>query len=405
MPKITKRLVDGLIPNPDGSELQVWDSELRGFGIRVRPSGVASYFIYYRNADGTQRKLTLGRVGALTPDEARGHAKLRLSEQFMGGDPSAERRKLRTSMTVAELCDRYLEESRHRVKPSTHKMDVSRINRHVKPLIGHKRVATLGVEDVLRMQADIIAGKTSAPRNGRGGETTGGKGVAGRTVGMLGTILEHARQLKLVTENVARGVKKAPDGKATRFLSFDELSRLGVAIRSARELEGNAAGLAALEFLLLTGCRRMEALALPLAWVDASAQCLRLKDSKSGYQVRPVGKPALDVIASIEHRNGWVFPSSKGDGHYVGLPKLLTRLCLSASIEPPINPHVLRHTFASVAAAMGYSELTIAGLLGHSRGGVTARYSHLPDAALISAADAVAERVRLTLEGTRPGEN
>lgn len=398
MPKITKRLVDGLVPNADGSELQVWDSELRGFGIRMRPSGVASYFIYYRNADGTQRKLTLGRVGTQTPDEARRIAKVRLSEQLTGGDPSAERRKLRTSMTVAELCDRYLEASRHRVKPSTHKMDLSRISRHVKPLIGHKRVASLGVEDVLRMQADIIAGKSSAPRDGRGGETKGGKGVAGRTVGMLGTILEHARQLKLVNENVARGVKKAPDGKGTKYLSLDEISRLGKAIQSARDVEGNIAGLAALEFLLLTGCRRMEALALPVAWVDATAQCLRLQDSKSGYQVRPIGKPALDVIASVEHRSGWVFPSAKGDGHYVGLPKLLARLCRSAGIEP-ISPHVLRHTFASVAASMGYSELTIAGLLGHSRGGVTARYSHLPDAALISAADAVALRIRTALDG------
>ncbi|MFN4140542.1 tyrosine-type recombinase/integrase [Aestuariivirga sp.] len=398
MPKITKRLVDGLRPPPDGRELQVWDSEIKGFGLRLMPSGVGSYFVFYRNAEGRQRKLTLGRVGALTPDEARDLARLRLSEKLRGGDPSAERRKVRSSITVAELCDRYLEYSRHRVKVSTHKMDVSRIERHVKPLIGHHRVASLTAEDVLRMQSDIIAGKTGAPRAGRGGRTTGGKAAAGRTVGMLGSILEYARQLKLVTENVARGVKKPPEGKVTRFLSFGEIARLGAAIRNAREVEGNASGLAAVEFLLMTGCRRMEALALPVEWVDASAKCLRLQDSKSGYQVRPIGAPALSVIASVEHRNGWVFPAVRGEGHFVGLPKVLGRLCRSAGIEP-ISPHVLRHTFASVAAGMSYSELTIAGLLGHSRGGITARYSHVPDAALVSAADAVAQRIRLALNG------
>ncbi|MFO0911315.1 MAG: tyrosine-type recombinase/integrase [Pirellulales bacterium] len=398
MPKITKKLIDSLRPSADGSELQVWDSEIRGFGVRVMPSGVASYFVFYRNADGRQRKLTLGRVGSLTPDEARVLARLRMSETLKGEDPSADRRKARSSTTVSELCDLYLADSRNRVKSSTHLVDRSRIERHVKPLIGRHRVASLTAQDVVSMQSDIIAGKTEAPREGRGGRTTGGSAVAGRTVGMLVSILEFARQLGLVAENVARGVKKPPDRKVTRFLSFEEITRLGTAISEVERLDYEPISAGVVKFLLLTGCRRMEALSLPLAWVDAPARCLRLQDSKSGYQIRPIGTPALKVIEAIEHRNGWVFPSAKGNGHFVGLPKVLDRLCRSAGIDP-ISPHVLRHTFASVAAEMGYSELTIAGLLGHSLGGVTARYSHVPDAALVSAADAVAERIKSALDG------
>ena len=169
MPKITKKLVDSLRPPTDPREVQVWDSEIKGFGVRVMPSGVASYFIFYRNADGRQRKLTLGRVGTLTPDEARELARSRLSDRFKGADPSADRHKAKKSTTVSELCDLYVADAAHRIKASTLKVDKSRIERHVKPLIGRLRVASLKAEDVLRLQAHIIAGKTEAPRKGRGG--------------------------------------------------------------------------------------------------------------------------------------------------------------------------------------------------------------------------------------------
>ena len=63
----------------------------------------------------------------------------------------------------------------------------------------------------------------------------------------------------------------------------------------------------------------------------------------------------------------WVFPADRGDGHFIGLPKVLARMCRAAGLKP-ITPHVLRHTFACVAAEIGFSELTIAGLLGHAAG-------------------------------------
>jgi integrase len=108
----------------------------------------------------------------------------------------------------------------------------------------------------------------------------------------------------------------------------------------------------------------------------------------------------LELIASQPPRNDcpWVFPASHGDGHIVGLPKILRRVCAKAGLNG-VTVHVLRHSFAATAAAMGFSELTIAGLLGHSVPGITARYAHVPDSALTAAADRVAERIAAALEG------
>ena len=70
MAKITKRSVDALEPQA-GRDVFGWDSELRGFGIRVKPSGVKTFLIQYRNAGGRTRRLVLGRYGALAPEVAR----------------------------------------------------------------------------------------------------------------------------------------------------------------------------------------------------------------------------------------------------------------------------------------------------------------------------------------------
>ncbi|TXM93553.1 site-specific integrase [Methylobacterium sp. WL116] len=387
MPKITKRLVDAIEPDPT-REVQVWDSELKGFGVRVQPSGVASYFVFYRTEEGRQRKLTLARVGAVTPEEARRAAREKLGASTKGEDPSADRRRIRHAVTVAELCDLYLEDAKGRVKASTLAMDRSRIDRHVKPLLGARRVPVLTSDDVEAMHRDIAAGKTAAARAGIGGITTGGKGVAARTVGMLGTILEFAKRKKIITANPARGVQRAPDGKQRRFLSAAEIRRLGAAMREAENQGETAVGIAAVRFLLLTGCRRMEALALPRAWLDEEHNCIRFGDTKSGAQLRPIGKAAFAALPALT-ASPWAFPGERGAGHFVGLPKVLDRLCERASLQG-VTLHVLRHTFAATAAGMGYSELTIAGLLGHRVPGVTARYAHVPDAALVAAADRVA---------------
>lgn len=220
-------------------------------------------------------------------------------------------------------------------------------------------------------------------------------------MGMLGTILEYARtSLKIMKENPARGVKKPPDRKQRRFLNIKEITKLGQTMREAGIAGENATALAAIRLLLLTGLRRMEALALRHSSVDGPARCIRFEDSKSGSQLRPIGTEPVKLIEAqpVDDACPWVFPTSHGDGHFVGLPKVLERICARAGLEG-VTIHVLRHSFAATAAEMGYSELTIAGLLGHSVPGITARYAHVPNSALVAAADRVASRIAMALDG------
>ncbi len=147
----------------------VWDAgdgALKGFGIRMKPSGAASYFVQYRNKEGRTRRLVIGKIGTLAPDEARRLAGDALRAAAKGGDPSAERHAVRGAITVADLCELYLADAKSRIKASTWVMDRSRIETHVKPLIGRLTVRGLTAADIERMKADIIAGKTARPRNG-----------------------------------------------------------------------------------------------------------------------------------------------------------------------------------------------------------------------------------------------
>jgi integrase len=411
VPKITKRAVDALRPDRNGKDIFHWDAgdgALKGFGIRVKPSGAASYLVQYRNKEGRTRRQVIGKIGTLTPDEARSLASDALRVVAKGGDPSAERHAVRGAMTVSELCDWYVVGSKSRIKASTWAANVSRIETHVKPLIGRLTVRSLTSGDIERMGASIIAGKTARPRKaeGRGGVATGGAGVAARTLGMVVTILEFARKsLKLIKENPARGVIKPPDRKQRRFLAIEEIAKLGQAIRETEDKGGNAQALAAIRLLLLTGLRRMECLTLRRSLVDGRAGCIRFEDTKTGAQLRPIGKRALELISAQPVRDGgrWVFPASHGDGHLIGLPKILRRICSKAGLSG-VTIHVLRHSFAATAAEMGFSELTIAGLLGHSVPGITARYAHVPDSALIAAADRIAFRIASALDGRTDAE-
>src|SRR5262249_42772090 len=158
--------------------------------------------------------------------------------------------------------------------------------------------------------------------------------------------------------------------KQRRFLSLAELSVLGLAMREEAE---TSTGAAIIRILLMTGLRRTEALGLRWTWVDGKSRCIRFEDTKSGPQLRPIGAAAVSLLARRQQPaddGEWVFPAERGGGHFVGLPKVLGRVCARGGLQG-VSVHVLRHTFAAVAAEMGFSELTIAGLLGHTLPSVT----------------------------------
>ena len=407
MAKIMKRSVDALQPEPDRDVFK-WDTELRGFGVRVKPSGVKSYLVQYRNAEGRTRRLVLGKHGALTPETARDIARKKLTAVAEGEDPSAERHAARTGMTVSEVCDWYLEQAetgrilgrnRRPIKASTLHMDRSRIETHIKPLLGSRAVSGLTLRDVEGMQADIAAGKSARGRKGRGGRTTGGSGVASRTIGTLRGLLGHAARLKIIIANPAEGVRQLAGERRQRRLSDDELRHLGQVMREAASEGEHPTGLATIRLMLLTGFRRMEALGLERHWFGRKEHCIRFPETKSGAQIRVLGEAAMDCLEALPDREGsaFIFPADWGDGHFIGVVRVLGRVCARAKLKD-VTPHVLRHTFASVAGDLGFSELTIAGLLGHSARGVTQGYVHL-DTALVVAADHVSAEIAQMLDG------
>lgn len=407
MGKLTKRAVEALNA-PDGRETFAWDNELRGFGVRVKATGGKTYFVQYRNTEGRTRRLVLGKHGALTTEQARGMARQKLAAAARGEDPSQERRTLRQGMTVGEICDWYLEHARsgrilgrrrRPIKPSTLDMDESRIDTHIRPLLGSRSIKGLTLWDIEGMQAAIVAGKTAKNRTGRGGVTTGGPGVASRAVGTLRSILGHAMRLGMIEKNPAAGVRLVASMPKSRSLRCAELKLLGQAMREAAADGEHPGGLAAIRLALLTGFRRMEVLSMHHRWVYGPEGYVRFPDTKTGPQIRTIGSAAARCIADQPLRPGspYVFPADWGEGHFIGVVRVFERVCERAGITGA-TLHTLRHTFASVAGNLNFSELTIKGLLGHAPRGVTQGYVHL-DVALVVAAERVSSQMEALLDG------
>lgn len=238
MPKITKRFVDSV--HADGSDQVFWDTEVRRFGLRVLPSGVKTFVLQYRNGQGRTRKLALGRMGELTAGEARSKAlKLRAAIKD-GADPSAERQAKRNDILIADLVETYLADgpaAKPGKKASTWATDASNLRRHVVPLMGRRHLATITQADVQRFQRDVTQGKTKADvRTGRKrgrAIVEGGPGTAARATAVFSAMLQWAADQGYRTDNPAKGVRLNKLPKRERFLSADELAKLGEALHSA----------------------------------------------------------------------------------------------------------------------------------------------------------------------------
>jgi integrase len=397
----------------------IWDASLTGFGARRQQSDAVSYVLYYRNYEGRQRWHTIGRHGApWSPDAAREEAKKLLGDVAHKADPAAEKRAKRNAKTVEELCDLYLSDAeagrlltRRRApkKMSTLETDRGRIARHIKPLLGRRTVASVTREDVEAFLHDVAEGKTadkakSAKKRGLA-RVRGGRGTASRTVGLLGAIFSYAVKHRMRTDNPVRGVLRFADGRRDRRLNDDEYRMLGKALRLAVAKRIWPASVAAVRFLTLSGWRSGEALELRWADINLARRTATLPDTKTGRSVRPLSNAACDVLRGLTRSSegGLVFPATRGDGRMTGFRKLWNRIAKLGELPLDVTPHVLRHSFTSLGADLGYSELTIAALVGHKGHTITSRYVHAADSVLLAAADEMAIRTSELMGETKRG--
>jgi integrase len=413
MPRLTKRVVDAIRPDATGRDVFVWDNgdgALKGFGVRMKPSGVASYLVQYRTKEGRTRRLVLGKLGVLTPDQARAQAADRLKEAALGGDPSADRHRAREALTVSELADLYLRDGpaeKPNKKSSSWATDGSNIERHIRPLIGRRLIKTLTQADVAKFQADVASGKSKADvktkKRGRA-IVEGGRGTAARSLAVLGAMLQFAVGHKLIPSNPAKGVALLKGAKKERFLSEVEVATLAEAVSgmvAERKLSATAA--AGVRLLMLTGCRKSEILSLRWEWVDFERGCLRLPDSKTGAKVVPLAAAAKKLLSELPRNAGYVLPAARGLGHYTGLQKDWERIRVRAGLQG-LRLHDLRHSFASFAVADGNTLFMVGKVLGHKQARTTEVYAHLADDPVRAVADRTAARIAAAMKGSPEGE-
>jgi integrase len=384
----------------------IWDGAVGGFHARRQQSKTVSYIVVYRNAEGRQRWQTIGRHGSpWTPDTAREAAMRILGHVVDGADPAEEKRSKRRAATVSELCNLYLADAeagrlltrrKAAKKVSTILTDKGRIERHIKPLLGNMKVAAVTREDVDGFMHAVAEGRTAArTKTGkkRGmANVRGGKGTASRTVGLLGAIFSYAMRHRMRADNPVRGVMRFADGRRQRRLSDKEYEALGRGLRDA----GNAGiwpwAVGAVRFLALTGWRSGEALGLRWDEIDLARRTASLGDTKTGRSMRPLSHAACELLRSLPRSGDLVFPATRGEGRMTGFPKFWARIAALGALPASVTPQTLRHSFASLAGDLGYSEPTIAAMVGHKGHSITSRYVHTADAVLLAAADTVANR-------------
>lgn len=406
--KLTQKVVSSAPPRE--ARYDVWDRDLSGFGLRVEVSGSKSFIIRYR-ADGggrtaARRFMTLGRYGTLTVDEARRRAKALLGSAANGDDPAGVLSARRKEITVAALVELYAKEGAGHLKERTRRYLLARLSHHVVPLLGHKRITEVRVQDIERFIRDVAAGKTASDTK-RGPRrrivVRGGMGAAGKAVRDLSAVFSFAIRREIIATNPCLPAKKPPNGQRHRFLETEEIQRFGQALNELEREGASAKGIAVCRLLALTGCRRDEIAGLEWTEVDFVRGRLVLNDSKTGRSIRPLSGAAIDLLAALPKTKGspFVFPADSGESYYQGIkgfwPKLIKRAKLVG-----VTPHTLRHTMGSIAASAGEGLPIVGALLGHANHRSTSIYAHLQDDPTRRAADRVVQSIASALERKAP---
>ena len=432
--KIARRTIAAI--EPTDKPVVYYDDTLKGFGLLVRPSGSRSWILEYRPGAGgrgiAKKRIVLGSPDAVTPEQARTMAKDMLARVRLGADPAAERAEARAADTIAEVAEEWL--TRHvdpKRKAATAKLYRAVLNTHILPAIGSRRAATLTRSEVAKLHSAIARKSTSAKKSGAmrtaPKKTRGGPIIANRALAVLKAMFSWAIDMALLPEGAsspATGVEAFKEKGRERFLSSEEMLRLGGALRRAetqglpwrvkatgpglkhlpapdkRVAQFDAHSVAAIRLLFLTGARVREILDLEWQHVDFDRGMLRLPDSKTGAKVIVLGAAALSVLDGLPRVGRYVIASSSAgaanEKPRADVNRLWRAVCREAEIEGT-RLHDLRHSNAAVGAGAGLSLHQIGGLLGHSQASTTKRYAHLAADPQRRAADMIGAEIGAAL--------
>jgi integrase len=372
--KLTDRGVAKL-PGPTGKRNQIihFDTETGGFGVRVTAAGAKSFILDYRTRSGRQRRYTIGKVEQpWTVGAARKEAKELRKKIDQGKDPMTEIQAGKDAPTMADLAKRFTEEHLPKLRPITRRDYEAAIKTLIVPKLGAAKVAEITFADVDALHRKIT--KDGAPYR------------ANRTVALLSKMFSLAIKWTWRTDNPAKGIERNQEIKRERYLSADELDRLGRALDECQDRQS----VMMIQILLLTGARSGEVKSMQWGHLDLK-HGVWIKPASTTNQKKlhrvPLSAPALELLKSIKPEGEFVFPSRHG-GHRGDFKKTWAKVCKAAGIKG-CRIHDIRHSFAALAVSDGLSLPMVGRLLGHSTPATTARYAHLHDDPLKEATERV----------------
>lgn len=380
--KLTERSVADL--KATGADYKAFDTLLPGFHVRVLPSGVRSYALFYRNADGKQRTLSLGRTNLLKAEQARNLAQSKLVDVQNGRDPSEERRAERVVVTMQDLFEDYLtKHARIRKKARSVQGDEILWRLHLGPLLQDMRVDRVCLRDLHGFMAKMVERK----------------GAANRCLALLSKMMSLAVAWDLRTDNPCKRVERYPENRKERFLVVEEVARL----RAALNAEEDRGGACAILLLLLTGARRSEVLRATWSQFSLTGSAplwiVPQEHMKGATRVRrdlrrPISDEAATMLTTLRATSpvtsiAWVFPGRRTPSKCrADLNNVWDRVRDRAGI-PDVRIHDLRHSFASAAINSGASLHMIGKALGHADVRTTERYAHVLDGSVRDVAESV----------------
>lgn len=415
--KISKRSVDGLTP-VERTKI-FYDDELKGFGVRVTATGRKTWIVEYRPDGGGRnaatRRMSLGGTFALTAEEARRKARELLAQARLGFDPARELSENRKAETVEQFAKSFLD--RHvklKLKPNTIAAYETILSRWIVPGIGGTRLRNVTTKQISDLHRKV---GQSSPVS------------ANKMLAVLSSMFGFAVIEGLVSKgfNPTQGIERFPERTLERYLSSEEITRIGEAIRqgeatgipwsenrkakSAKAKHGRKAQnritlldphtAAAMRLLLLTGARCGEILGLRWQDVDEERALLHLADSKTGPKKIILNGPALAVLRDLPRLGAYVIPGRDPSKPRNNFRRSWQAVLRHAGVKD-VRLHDLRHTHASVGVNAGMGLPLVGKLLGHSQVATTQRYAHLGDDPVRNASEEIGNLLYAALEGRNP---